>query len=52
MRVSRVTIYKVLRTGELPAFRLGSDWRFNAEQIDSLCWDRKRLLTNASIPQV
>ena len=27
-------IYRLLKTGQLPAFRVGSDWRFNVEEID------------------
>jgi excisionase family DNA binding protein len=34
LRVSRSTIYRLLKKGRLPAFRLGTDWRFNAESID------------------
>lgn len=28
------TVYRLLKHGALPAFRVGSDWRFNVEQID------------------
>lgn len=31
------TIYRLLKRGALPAFRVGSDWRFNREQIDKWC---------------
>jgi excisionase family DNA binding protein len=34
LRVSRATIYRLLKEKQIPAFRLGSDWRFNIEQID------------------
>jgi excisionase family DNA binding protein len=34
LRVHRSTIYRLLRNGQLPAFKLGSDWRFNIEMID------------------
>jgi excisionase family DNA binding protein len=33
LRVHPSTIYKLLKTGQLPAFRIGSDWRFNVEEI-------------------
>ena len=29
-----VTIYRMLRAGELPAFRLGSGWRFQRADLD------------------
>jgi len=34
LRVSRATIYRLLKENQIPAFRLGSDWRFNLEEID------------------
>jgi excisionase family DNA binding protein len=34
LRVSRATIYRLLKEHQIPAFRLGSDWRFNIEAID------------------
>jgi excisionase family DNA binding protein len=34
LRVHRSTIYRLLRRHEIPAFRIGSDWRFNREAID------------------
>ncbi len=40
LRVHPTTIYKLLRRGELPGFRVGSDWRFHIEQIDSWCLEQ------------
>jgi excisionase family DNA binding protein len=40
LRVHPSTIYKLLRRGELPGFRIGTDWRFNAEVIDRWCMER------------
>ncbi len=40
LRVHPSTVYKLLRRGELPGFRIGTDWRFNAETIDSCCLER------------
>jgi excisionase family DNA binding protein len=34
LRVHPSTIYRLLRKRQLPAFKLGSDWRFNREAID------------------
>jgi excisionase family DNA binding protein len=34
LRVHPSTIYRLLRQGELPGFKLGSDWRFSLEAID------------------
>ena len=34
LKVHPSTIYRQLKSGRLPAFRVGSDWRFNVESID------------------
>jgi excisionase family DNA binding protein len=34
LRVHRSTIYRLLKQNQIPAFRIGSDWRFNVETID------------------
>jgi excisionase family DNA binding protein len=34
LRVHRSTIYRLLKRGQLPGFKIGSDWRFNIEAID------------------
>jgi excisionase family DNA binding protein len=40
LRVHPSTIYRLLRRGKVPGFRIGSDWRFNAELIDRWCLER------------
>jgi excisionase family DNA binding protein len=34
LRVHPSTVYRLLKRGELPGFKLGSDWRFSREAID------------------
>jgi excisionase family DNA binding protein len=34
LRVHPSTIYRLAKKGMIPAFKLGSDWRFNLESID------------------
>ncbi|HUN58338.1 MAG TPA: helix-turn-helix domain-containing protein [Candidatus Binataceae bacterium] len=34
LRVHPSTIYRLLKKKKLPAFKVGSDWRFNLESID------------------
>jgi excisionase family DNA binding protein len=34
LRVHPSTIYRLLKRGELPGFKLGSDWRFSLDAID------------------
>ena len=35
LRVNQTTIYRLLRRSEIPAFKVGGDWRFNLESIDN-----------------
>jgi excisionase family DNA binding protein len=34
LKVHPSTIYRLLKKKQLPAFKIGSDWRFNRESID------------------
>jgi excisionase family DNA binding protein len=40
LRVSLSTIYRLLKCGDLPAFKIGSDWRFNRVHIEE--WLKSR----------
>jgi excisionase family DNA binding protein len=41
LRVTPGTIYRLIRTGELPALRIGRQWRFRRSDLDE--WlDRQR----------
>jgi excisionase family DNA binding protein len=51
LRVHPSTVYKLLRQGELPAFRIGSDWRFNVEVIDRWCLERNMKAPNGTSSQ-
>ena len=42
LKVHPSTIYRLLRTEQLPAFRIGSDWRFNAEEIERWLLEREQ----------
>lgn len=37
LHVHKSTIYRMLKQQEIPAFRIGSDWRFNIEAVDRWC---------------
>ena len=41
LHVHRTTIYRLLNEGKLPGFRVGSDWRFNREEIER--WQRDQM---------
>ncbi len=45
LHVHRSTAYRMVQSGELPGFKIGSDWRFNLEEIDN--W---RLSRSHSLP--
>ena len=34
LRVHYTTIYRLLREGQLPGFKVGHNWRFNIKHID------------------
>jgi excisionase family DNA binding protein len=34
LKVHPATIYRLLKTRQLPTFKVGGDWRFDREQID------------------
>jgi excisionase family DNA binding protein len=40
LRVHPSTIYRLLKTHSIPAFKMGSDWRFNQESIQR--WVKER----------
>jgi excisionase family DNA binding protein len=41
LRVHPTTIYRLLRQGRLPGFRVGSNWRFNRAAIEQ--WERTQV---------
>lgn len=44
LRVTPRTIYRLIRSGELPAIRIGRQWRFRRTDLDD--WlDRQRAVT-------
>ena len=49
LRVHRSTIYRLLKKGQLPGFKIGSDWRFSLEAIDK--WRVQHGATLDEIPQ-
>jgi excisionase family DNA binding protein len=42
LRVHPSTIYRLLKKKQLPAFKLGRDWRFSRESIDRWRTDAER----------
>jgi excisionase family DNA binding protein len=48
LHVTKTTIYRMLREGKLPGFRIGSDWRLNVDAIEH--WQRDQMNDNARKP--
>ena len=48
LRVHPTTIYRLLRQGRLPGFRVGSNWRFSREAIEQ--WERDQAGRAAGSP--
>jgi excisionase family DNA binding protein len=42
LRVHPSTVYRLLKKKRIPAFKVGSDWRFNLESIDHWRADAER----------
>ena len=42
LKLSPSMVYRLVKTGQLPAFRIGSDWRFNVEEIDRWRLEREK----------
>ena len=47
LHIHKTTIYRLLREGKLPGFRVGSDWRFHVDAIEQ--WQRDQM-NNARKP--
>lgn len=53
LNVHRNTIYRLAQRGGIPAFKVGSDWRFNRESIDAWRLAQERAVSSpASKPSV
>lgn len=48
LQVHPSTVYRLLKKKQLPAFRVGSDWRFMLESIDQ--WLQRRSLLDSLPP--
>jgi len=48
LRVDKTTIYRALREGKLPGFRVGSEWRFHLDAIEQ--WQRDQMKENTRKP--
>ena len=47
LHVHPLTVHKYAREGKIPAFKIGTDWRFHRKYIQR--WIKEKLATNAEI---
>ena len=46
LKVHPSTVYRLLKHNQIPAFHIGSDWRFNVESIDpGACGSESRAIS-------
>ncbi|MGO9449585.1 MAG: helix-turn-helix domain-containing protein [Candidatus Binataceae bacterium] len=43
LRVNPVTVYKLIRQGGIPVFKIGSDYRFERDEIEKWIAGKERL---------
>ena len=43
LKVHPSTVYRLMKKGGLPGFKVGSDWRFNLETVDRWRQDQEKL---------
>ena len=36
LKLSKITIYKLVKKGDIPAFRVGNSWRFQRDKIEQM----------------
>src|SRR5216683_5233704 len=41
LKVQRVTVHRWARKGKIPAFKIGTDWRFDRDAIEKMMIDRQ-----------
>ena len=41
------TIYRLLRTKQIPSFRVGGGWRFHSDAIDRWCSEEEKVAVTA-----
>jgi excisionase family DNA binding protein len=41
LKVQRITIYRWVRKGKIPAFKIGTDWYFDGDAIEKLMIDQQ-----------
>jgi len=45
-----VTIYRLIKKGELPGFKIGGQWRFKKDLLDE--WIKDKIKINSRLPAI
>ncbi len=43
LKLSKITIYRLIKTGEIPAYKIGASWRVNKEDLENYIESKKKL---------
>ena len=49
LHVHRITIYRLLKDGKLPGFKIGRVWRFDSEQVRKWLNEKNHSMPEAAI---
>ena len=49
LRITPRTIYRLIRSGELPALRIGRQWRFRRTDLDAWLERQRAFVTHSSV---
>jgi excisionase family DNA binding protein len=52
LKVHPSTVYRLLKKHQLPAFKVGSDWRFNQGSIERWIEERETVEATQPVPKV
>jgi excisionase family DNA binding protein len=52
LRVHASTVYRLLRKRAIPAFKVGSDWRFNQESVERWIQQQETTEIQASVSPI
>ncbi len=44
LKLSKITIYRLIKTGEIPAYKVGASWRINKDDLEAYIESRKGMV--------
>ena len=50
LKTKRIALYKLVKSGEIPAFKMGRSWKFERTALEG--WIRKRIEENKNVCNV